>query len=57
MDLEAVLTLFDEYGFTSEVFNRFRVSCMWLDGGLILCPCLYDSYVFKRFQLGPEVTS
>jgi hypothetical protein len=22
--------------------DHFRVSCMWLDGGLIWCACLYD---------------
>jgi hypothetical protein len=43
MDLEAILTLFDKYGLASIVSDRFRVSCTWLDGGLILCPCLYDS--------------
>jgi hypothetical protein len=24
-------------------YDRFRVSCMWLDSGLIWCSCLYDS--------------
>jgi hypothetical protein len=43
MDLEAVLTLFDEYSLASDVSDGFRVLCMWLDSGLILCPCLYDS--------------
>jgi hypothetical protein len=43
MDLEAVPTLFDRYSLASIVLDRFRVLCMWLDGGLMLCPCLYDS--------------
>jgi hypothetical protein len=43
MDLEAVLTLFDWYSLTFVVSDCFRVLCMWLDGGLILCPGLYDS--------------
>jgi hypothetical protein len=43
MDLGAVLTLFDEYSSASDVSDCFRVLCMWLDDGLILCPCLYDS--------------
>jgi hypothetical protein len=48
MDLEAILTLFDQYSFASIVLDRFRVSCMWLDGGLILCPCLYNRFTYLR---------
>jgi hypothetical protein len=48
MDLEAVPTLFDRYSFTSIVLDRFRVSCMWLDGGLIQCICLYDTLTYLR---------
>jgi hypothetical protein len=43
MDLEAMPTLFDQYSFASIVLDRFRVSCMWLDGGLIRCVYLYDT--------------
>jgi hypothetical protein len=48
MDLEAILTLFDRYSLASIVLDRFRVSCMWLDGGLILCLCLYDKFMYLR---------
>jgi hypothetical protein len=48
MDLEAVPTLFDRYSLTSLVLDHFRVSCMWLDGGLIRCTCLYNSFMYLR---------
>jgi hypothetical protein len=48
MDLEAVPTLFDWHSLASIVLDRFRVSCMWLDGGLILYACLYDSFTYLR---------
>jgi hypothetical protein len=48
MDLEAIPTLFDQYGLASIVLDRFRVSCMWLDGGLILYACLYDTSTYLR---------
>jgi hypothetical protein len=48
MDLEAVPMLFDRYSLASIVLDRFRVSCMWLDGGLIRCTCLYDSFTYLR---------
>jgi hypothetical protein len=48
MDLKAILTLFDQYSFASIVSDHFRVSCMWLDGGLILCSCLYDKFTYLR---------
>jgi hypothetical protein len=48
MDLGAVLTLFDRYSLASIVLDHFRVSCMWLDGGLIQCTCLYDSFTYLR---------
>jgi hypothetical protein len=27
----------------SDVSDHFEVLCMWLDGGLIWCTCLYNS--------------
>jgi hypothetical protein len=43
MDLEAILMLFDQYSLALLFFLIVSESRVWLDGGLILCPCLYNS--------------